>query len=414
MVRLIYRASLLVYLNIARLAALWNPKARAWIRGTTHALSEIKAKIRPSEKYIWMHVASLGEYEQGKPVLDELLRQYPRYRACITFFSPSGYKVIAPKDQNCLIAYLPLDSPSNASSFLDLVNPELAIFVKYDFWYFYMDGLESGSIPMIILAGYFRKDQWYFRPYGKFMLEKIKGAGMILTQDETSLEVLQSEGIKNSLCTGDTKVDRVIENMQSDFKLGMTPEYEKGIVLVAGSTWPEDEKVIIPWVNRSDDGVIIAPHEIAEERIEEISSAIERQPAKFSQRSPVEKTPGVLIVDSIGSLKFLYRYGSIAYIGGGFGKGIHNILEAAVYGIPVIFGPHYKRFPEAEELIRLGAAFSVRTAEEFSAVMKKLESPDIRENIEKVLSHYFREKKGAAGRVLQWIAGAHLLDKIEE
>jgi 3-deoxy-D-manno-octulosonic-acid transferase len=328
----------------------------------------LRKEIDREAKYVWFHAASLGEFEQGRPMMEAIRERFPQYKILLTFFSPSGYEVRKNYEGADIICYLPFDTPYKVKKFLYLANPCIAIFIKYEFWLNYLTELQRRGVKTYIVSAIFRPSQLFFRWYGKWYRDALLCYERLFVQDEASKKLLSDYGINNVKVCGDTRFDRVIEIQQN---ARLMPEIESfatdgKIILVAGSSWPEDEEIIIPYFNaHPETKLIIAPHEIHREHLLYIQSLLNRPSVRLSEATP--ESPSIsdcIIIDSFGLLSAIYRYGHIAYIGGGFGRGIHNTLEAAVYGIPVVFGPKYQKFKEARDLIACGGGFSIdnRTA----------------------------------------------------
>lgn len=359
-----------------RIAALRDEKVKKLRDGQRDSLDYLRAKLVAGEKYIWFHAASSGEFEQGRPMIEMIKRNYPDSRILLTFFSPSGYEVKKNFSLVDAVCYLPLDTPGNAARFLDIVNPSVAIFIKYEFWGNFLQQLRRRGVPTYIISAIFRPSQAFFKPWGGMMRSMLKCYTRIYVQDERSKALLAGIGINNATVAGDTRFDRVTDIMKGCKEI---PEIKMmkergGVMMVAGSTWEPDEANIIPYFNSHPElKLIIAPHEVKPERIAAIESAITRKVYRLSSLTAEEAAVAdCVIVDCYGKLSSIYTYGDIGYIGGGFGVGIHNINEAAVYGMPVIFGPNYRKFKEAIEMIAVGGAFTYRTGEEFDAIMSKL------------------------------------------
>ncbi|WP_432711095.1 3-deoxy-D-manno-octulosonic acid transferase [Pedobacter sp.] len=360
----LYNIGIFFYSFLVRLISLFNAKAKLFIQGRQDIFSLVKEKINPNEKHIWFHFASLGEFEQGRPVMEKLKLAYPSKKIVITFFSPSGYEIRKNYPVEGVF-YLPLDTAANAKRFIELINPEIAIFTKYEFWYHYFHTLKSKNIPLFIISGIFRPNQPFFKWYGGFNRSMLKCVTHFFVQNEESLRLLQHFNITQASLSGDTRFDRVAENATHVQQLPLVARFiGTSPVVLAGSTWPPDEALLATLAQKHQDWkMVIAPHEIAESHISHISTLFQHS-IKFSdlQKNPELKAQ-VLIIDNIGMLSALYQYGNIAYIGGGFGAGIHNTLEAAAFGIPVIFGPRYEKFQEAKDLINIDAARSIENAE---------------------------------------------------
>lgn len=351
---LLYNLGVRVYYLLIHFFSLFNKKAALWINGRRDV------NYTPFKQCIWFHFASLGEFEQGRPVLEQVRTAYPQSKIVITFFSPSGFEIRKNTPLADAIYYLPLDTAQNASEFINNINPTLAIFTKYEYWYHYFNELHNQQVPLYIISGIFRPKQVFFKWYGSLHRRMLSFVSHFFVQDEQSKQLLQSININNVTVSGDTRFDRVWANAQNPKPLPEIAEFKNGQkTFIAGSTWPADEELIAALVTQYPDWkFIIAPHEISEEKINKLTGLLpENSTTRFSQISNL--TSQILIIDNIGMLSSLYQYGDIAFIGGGFGAGIHNTLEAAAFGLPVIFGPNYDRFKEARDLITIGAGFSV-------------------------------------------------------
>ena len=364
-------------------AALFNPKAKQWIVGRKAAPS-----LTPSPNWgregvgatAWFHCASLGEFEQGRPVIEAFREAHPDCKIVLTFFSPSGYEVRKNYKGADHVFYLPLDTPSNAKKFVHLVRPSLVVFVKYEFWFRYLDVLYREKIPVYVVSAIFRPDQHFFRWYGGWSKKQLRKVTGFFVQDESSEELLRAKGIGQVVVSGDTRFDRVAAIAADAKPFPLVEKFAAGCpVFVAGSTWPADEELILKLIEEVGDRVkfIIAPHEVGVERVDALRDKIPNSKFQIANPEPgtilfSELTPenaasaNVLIVNGIGYLSHLYQYATIAYIGGGFGAGIHNILEAAAFGKPVIFGPNYEKFKEANELIEKGGAFSISNSRQLN------------------------------------------------
>ncbi|NTD96878.1 3-deoxy-D-manno-octulosonic acid transferase [Agrobacterium tumefaciens] len=407
---LLYILGIQVYAFIIRIFSLFNLKAKLFIRGRKNVYQQIAERVDASQKHIWFHFASLGEFEQGRPVLEKLKEKYPSKKIVVTFFSPSGYEI----RKNYALAdvfYLPLDTKHHAKSFIDAINPEMAIFTKYEFWHFYFEELHRREIPLYVISGIFRPNQVFFKWYGGFYRKILSKVTYFFVQNEESENLLKSIGIDQVTINGDTRFDRVFENAQAPKKLNLIEAFiGDSPTIICGSTWPEDEKLLSVLPEKyADWKFIIAPHEIHESHIESIEKHFPFGSIRFSvfssqlnighsQISSLESQ--ILIIDNIGMLSALYQYGKLAYIGGGFGAGIHNTLEAAAFGLPVIFGPKYDKFQEAKDLITLGAAKSIGTVEELIIAFA-----DFKENTKAKSSarQYVENKKGATDQIISMI-----------
>lgn len=332
-----------------------------WRKGRKNIFPLIDNEINKKDKFIWFHCASLGEFEQGRPVMERIKKDYPGYKIVLTFFSPSGYEIRENYQGADHVFYLPADTPGNARKFIDSINPEKAYFVKYEFWYNYLRYLDQRQIPVYIISAIFRENQLFFKKHGKWYRKLLFHVTHFHVQDSTSEQLLKSIGIKNVTTCGDTRFDRVHAISKQAKELPLIEEFKNGsLVLIAGSSWAPDEELLLSYLNKYKPSakIIIAPHEIHDTNITRIEKLFGDY--NCTRYSRAEKSPAgrdVMIIDNIGMLSSLYKYGEIAMIGGGFGKGIHNILEAATFHLPVLFGPNYKKFNEAVELVERGGAF---------------------------------------------------------
>lgn len=359
-------------MSIAKLFAPFNSKARQWTQGRKNWEALLKSNIDPENKYIWVHCASLGEFEQGRPLIEKLKNESPEYKVVLTFFSPSGYEIRKNYSFADYVCYLPADTPRNSRKFVSILNPALAIFVKYEFWYNYILRLDSAKIPLYLISGIFRPEQAFFRWYGVFFRKMLFRFTHIFVQDEKSEDLLKKAGLKNVSVAGDTRFDRVMQIAGSAKDIPQIDLFRNGEkVLLAGSSWPQDEEIIAGYINRYPENLkwIFAPHEIDKPNIDRLERLFSVRTVRFSAFTEESASARVMIIDNIGMLSSAYKYAFKAAIGGGFGKGIHNILEAACWGIPVVFGPNYRNFREANDLIRLNGARSYRNFGEFSRIV---------------------------------------------
>lgn len=344
-----------------------NRKAAMMVEGHRHVFDTLEAKLESGKKYVWIHAASLGEFEQGRPLIERLRRVYPELGIVLTFFSPSGYEVRKNYTGADIVTYLPFDTPRISSRFIDMVNPCAAVFVKYEFWGNYLTGLAKRGIPTYLISAIFRENQIFFRPYGG-MFRKLLGTFTdIFVQDQASAKRLASIGFTNVSVAGDTRFDRVTDVMKSATEVPAIAEFVKGseFTIIAGSSWGADEAMYMPWVNAHPQArIVIAPHEFDAVRLESLKKSVTGGAVLLSELENGASSGGArcVIVDCYGKLSSIYRYGDVAIVGGGFGEGIHNINEAAVYGIPVVFGPNHDRFKEAHDLLDCGGARTYRDA----------------------------------------------------
>lgn len=371
------------------IASLFNEKVRKMWRGEREAFKILKQKVDPNAKYIWFHAASLGEFEQGRPLMERIRKDYPQYKILLTFYSPSGYEVRKNYEGADIICYMPVDTRLNAIRFLRLVRPVMAFFIKYEFWSNFLHILKHRNIPTYSVSSIFREDQVFFKWYGRNYAGVLKCFTRFFVQNEESKRLLEGIGITAVDVVGDTRFDRVLQIKEAAKQLPICEAFRTGVassqsadvphhdfkVFVAGSSWPPDENIFIPFFNEHKDWrLLIAPHVIAEEHLKLILSLIKgKKVVRYTQTTPEEAADAdVLIIDCFGLLSSMYNYGDVAYIGGGFGVGIHNTLEAAVWNMPVIFGPNNKKFQEAQGLLKSGGGFEINTYEDFSGLMSSL------------------------------------------
>jgi 3-deoxy-D-manno-octulosonic-acid transferase len=376
---LLYNTAIRLYYLFIFIASFFNEKARLWIEGRKNTISLLQQKLNATDKTIWIHCASLGEFEQGRPLIENLKKDFPGYKILLTFFSPSGYEIRRNYPLADCVCYLPIDTPENVKTFLDAAQPTMAIFVKYEFWHNFINELSHRKIPLFLISAIFRKEQIFFKPYGGFYRKVLRKIEHLFVQDEHSKNLLTSIAITNVTVSGDTRFDRVFNTASTSDYLPAIENFCNGKpTLIAGSSWPEDEKLLAEVFQQQQDWkLIIAPHETNTSNIERLEKLMSfKSSCRFSQlhTGSLEKNHDVLIIDTIGHLSKIYRYGTIAYIGGGFGKGIHNILEAAAFGLPVIFGPNYNKFREAKELIKAGGGFTIKDLDDLKVVFEKLKS----------------------------------------
>ena len=371
------------------IASLFNEKVRKMWRGERDAFRVLRENVDSSERYIWFHAASLGEFEQGRPLMERIRRDYPQYKILLTFYSPSGYEVRKNYEGADIICYMPVDTRLNAIRFLRLVRPVMAFFIKYEFWSNFLHILKYRNIPTYSVSSIFREDQVFFKWYGRSYANVLKCFTRFFVQNEESKRLLAGIGITDVDVVGDTRFDRVLQIKEAAKHLPICEAFRKGIsaespagipsqdykVFVAGSSWPPDEEIFIRFFNEHKDWrLLIAPHVIAEEHLKLILSLLkDKKVVRYTQTTPEEAAGAdVLIIDCFGLLSSMYHYGDVAYIGGGFGVGIHNTLEAAVWNMPVIFGPNNKKFQEAQGLLKSGGGFEINNFEDFAGLMKSM------------------------------------------
>jgi 3-deoxy-D-manno-octulosonic-acid transferase len=402
------------YAFIVALIAPFHRKARLMRMGQWKTNRILREKIDRNAKYIWFHASSLGEFEQGRPMMEQIKASYPEYKILLTFFSPSGYEVRKNYAGADVICYLPFDTPFRVKKFLNLANPVMAIFIKYEFWGNYLGELKKRGIPTYIISAIFRQEQLFFQWFGAPYRKMLHCFTHLFVQDNRSQELLAEYGIENVTVCGDTRFDRVLDVRNQARDLPQVDRFvkqgqnEKTFTLIAGSSWPQDEDIFIPYFNAHPEmKLIIAPHEIHQEHLTYIESLLKRPSIRLSEAMQNEtflEGKDCLIVDSFGMLSSIYRYGTIAYIGGGFGAGIHNTLEAAVYGIPVLFGPRYQKFKEARDLIKVGGGFSVASKDEFDAKMDELLTyPEVLDAVGKSAGEFVSGNAGATQQIMKEI-----------
>lgn len=406
----IYALSLTLYGLLIRLVSPFNAKAAEWVKGRRNWAPALRnALLNEQRPIIWFHCSSLGEFEQGRPVLEQLRKEYSRHCIVLTFFSPSGYLQKQKEPLADVVFYLPLDGYQSSEIFLDILKPELAFFVKYEFWYYYGRQLHLRKIPFFCISAIFRPGQIFFRPWGAFFKKILTRYSHIFVQDQASLELLYRNSIPSVTVSGDTRFDRVLENRQRTISLPAVEKFCVGKqVMVAGSTWPADEKVLRQLLKANDDVVLIlAPHETDSRRIVQIEKAFDHT-QRFStvkaDTDAIAQDTRVLIIDSVGLLSHLYRYGKCCYVGGGFGKGIHNILEAAVYGKPVFFGPNYSKFKEARDLKAFGGGIPVKSGSRLTEKFEELIREDlVYEELCRKNRKYIEDRKGATEILMNYL-----------
>ena len=393
-----------LYLLGVAIYSLFDEKVRKMWRGEREAFSVLKSQVDPDAKYVWFHAASLGEFEQGRPLMELLRQRHPEYKILLTFFSPSGYEVRKNYQGADIICYLPLDTRVNAIRFLRLVRPVMAFFIKYEFWYNYLHILRHRKVPVYSVSSIFRPDQVFFRWYGREYAHVLRCVTRFFVQNEESKRLLEDLGLKDVMVVGDTRFDRVLQIKEAAKQLPIAEAFSRGHkVFVAGSSWPPDEDVFIEYFNEHRDWrLIIAPHVIGEDHLRQILSKLKMSSVLYTQTTPEEASKAdCLIINCFGLLSSIYQYGQVAYVGGGFGVGIHNVLEAAVWGMPVIFGPNNKNFQEAQGLLAAGGGFEIATDDNFAQLMDRLSSDSkFLEESSTVASTFVQGQVGATEKVL--------------
>jgi 3-deoxy-D-manno-octulosonic-acid transferase len=412
----LYTLGIRFFVAFMHLAARVHPKARLWVAGRRHWRQALRQRWRPTpaDRVLWVHAASLGEFEQGRPLIEAFRAAFPDWKIALTFFSPSGYLIRKDYPGADWVGYLPADTPENARDFLDILRPDFAVFIKYEFWANYLFALRNRNTPTLLISALFRPNQPFFRWYGGYWRRMLACYTHIFVQNEDSLRLLRRHGYQNSALAGDTRIDRVLALAASAPENPIVAAFahrKEAYTLVAGSTWPADESVLIPLLTNSAFAawrLILAPHTPSENYVlalEKRLRAADQNLAvlRYSQANPERAAAArVLIIDNIGLLNGLYRYGYAAYIGGGFGRGIHNTLEPAAFGLPVLFGPHFAKFEEARQMTGSGGAFPCASAENIQEALKKLESPETKKKAAEAARQYLQQNKGATELIVSF------------
>ncbi|TDW46415.1 3-deoxy-D-manno-octulosonic-acid transferase [Flavobacterium sp. 270] len=393
-----------------KIIALFSPKIKLFVDGRKNVFAILEEKIKPTDKTIWFHSASLGEYEQGLPVIEKIKEKYPSHKIIVTFFSPSGYEVRKNNTVADVTIYLPLDTKSNAKRFFKLAHPELAFFIKYEFWLNYLKELETNKVPTYLISGIFRDNQMFFKWYGGFYRKALKAFMYFFVQNEKSKEKIEGIGFHNVIVSGDTRFDRVNAILERDNSLDYIEKFKNNKpVIVIGSSWPKDEALLAEYINQSSEDVkfIIAPHNIKTDQIANLKAQLSKRTILFSEKENVDLSNySVFIIDTIGLLTKIYSYGTIAYVGGGFGNpGIHNILEPATFGIPILIGPNYSNFAEAVLLVKLGGCIPVSSFEELKQNFDLLLTDEsfLKEKSE-ICKSYIQDNKGATESIMKIVS----------
>jgi 3-deoxy-D-manno-octulosonic-acid transferase len=430
----VYNFIVLIASQILKIVALLSPKMKLFVYGRKTVFSTLKGKISPTDQSIWFHAASLGEYEQGLPVIEKIKEKYPNHKIVVTFFSPSGYEVRKNNTVADVTVYLPLDTKSNAKKFIELINPEMVFFIKYEYWPNYLKELKKRNIKTYLISGILRENQTFFKWYGGFYRNALKTFDYFFVQNESSKKLLQSIGFNNVKVSGDTRFDRVVSILERDNALDFIEEFKDNeTTIVIGSSWPKDENLWIEYINNSSENVkfIIAPHNIKQEQIQELKNSIAKKTILFSEHNEVRTSRDennknlhnirtsrdlslrefdVFIIDTIGILTKIYSYADIAYVGGGFGNpGIHNILEPATFGIPIVIGPNYSHFAEAIALVNLNGCLSIQNQTQLNETLNLLLQNE-GERFEKghICSTFIQMNKGATAIIMNHILNENL------
>ncbi len=392
-------------------AQLFSKKLKLFVQGRKNVFEILSKKIGPKDKTFWFHCASLGEFEQGVPIIEAIKKEFPEYRIVVTFFSPSGYEIKKDSPIADVIVYLPMDTQSNARRFIKMVHPSLVFFIKYEFWPNYLLELKKKNIPTLLISGIFRKNQIFFKPHGSFMRKALYSFGHFFVQDTTSEALLKQLGFSNVTISGDTRFDRVSHQIEQDNTLDFVAEFKQDATcIICGSTWPEDEMVLIDTMNSTSENVkyIIAPHKIDPQKISAFRKRLNKKSILFSEKEGKSLSEySVFIIDTIGLLTKIYSYADIAYVGGAMGTtGLHNILEPATFGVPIVIGKNFFNFPEAERLQQLAGLYSVSSPEECSQILNKLiDDRSFRSKTGMICGHFINSNTGATKKIMDHVKG---------
>ncbi len=394
--------------------AVFSPKIKLFVNGRQSVWADLSNKIKTSDKTIWFHAASLGEYEQGLPVIEKIKEKFPKHKIVLTFFSPSGYEVRKNNTVSDCTVYLPLDTKKNAKNFLKAVHPDMVFFIKYEYWPNYLHQLKLQHIPTYLISGVFRKTQVFFCWYGGFYRKSLKSFDYFFVQNESSKKLLQTIGLENVMVSGDTRFDRVSDILLKDNQLDFIKDFSfvemtKITTIVIGSSWAKDENLIVNYINNCTKKVkfIIAPHNIKQDQIDKLQNSIVKKTVLFSEKANKKMSEyDVFIIDTIGILTKIYSYADIAYVGGGFGNpGVHNILEPATFGVPIVIGPNFSHFAEAIDLVNLGGCISISNQSQLNKTFDNLiENEEIRIEKGKICSTFVQVNKGATENIIKKIS----------
>lgn len=418
----LYNLVVLLASQIVKLLALFSPKMKLFVNGRKDVFPTLKSKIATNDKTIWFHAASLGEFEQGLPVMEQIKKQFPHHKIIVTFFSPSGYEVRKNNSIADVTVYLPLDTKSNAQKFIDAVHPELVFFIKYEYWPNYLNELKNKKIKTYLISGIFRENQAFFKWYGGFYRKALQTFDYFFVQNDSSKKLVQRIGFNNVKVSGDTRFDRVVSILERDNSLNFIEQFKDNTTtIVIGSSWPKDENLLVNYINNSSDAVkfIIAPHNIKSEQIENLKSQIKKKSILYSEYKNEISPDGrndkledfqVFIIDTIGILTKIYSYADIAYVGGGFGNpGVHNLLEPATFGVPIVIGPNYSHFAEATALVDMNGCISIKEQNQLNNAFDSLiNNEDERYEKGHICSTFVQMNKGATDVILKHILNENL------
>jgi len=408
----LYNLLTIIASGIVKIVALFSPKMKLFVQGRKTVFETLAQQIAPGDKTIWFHAASLGEYEQGLPIMEEVRRLYPNHKIVLTFFSPSGYEIRKNTAAADVVVYLPLDTIANSKRFVKLVHPDMAFFIKYEFWPNYLNELKKHNTPTYLISGLFRENQAFFKWYGGFYRNAFKTFSHFFVQYESSKKLLQGIGFNNVTISGDTRYDRVSRILERDNSLPFVEEFINGkTTVVFGSSWPKDENLAFDFINASvDTKFIIAPHTFGESHMKELRDSIRKPLVFFSEKEGKNLTEyDVFIIDTIGILGKIYSYADVAYVGGGFGtSGLHNILEPAAFGVPIIIGPIHQKFPEAVALVQMGGCVVVNNKQEMEDTLSTLIfNEDVRWEKGHIAGTFVSMNRGAVGIIINYIKNEH-------
>jgi len=406
LMRLLYTLSVYIYTFSIHLATRFNSKALLWVNGRKEQYARLEEVSEKSEKWLWFHAASLGEFEQGRPVIEACKQQFPDYAILLTFFSPSGYEIRKDYQLADCVAYLPADTLLNARRLLSIFKPKAAFFVKYEFWFNYMYALNRNKIPLYYISARFRKGQHFFAFYGYWFRKQLKNVKHFFVQDKVSASLIDAIGLRNYTITGDTRFDRVASLAATAKRFGLAEHFKgNNKLIIAGSTWPPDESLLLGLIPQLPENykLLIAPHDVGPAHITSICQQLTTSYQLYSQYNEQIKAD-ILVLDSIGILSQLYQYADFVYVGGGFGQSIHNIQEPVTFGCPVIFGPNYHKFTEANDLIRLGGAFCINNAQELIQIsLKLIHDRKFREESSHICKNYVAQQSGATKLIVKYL-----------
>ena len=413
----LYNLIIILASQIVKLVALFSPKVKLFVNGRKEVFPILQNNISPIDKTIWFHAASLGEYEQGLPVIEKIKEKFPNHKIVVTFFSPSGYEVRKNNTVADATVYLPLDTKSNAQKFIKTINPELVFFIKYEYWPYYLNELKKQKIKTYLISGIFREKQAFFKWYGGFYRNALKTFDYFFVQNESSKNLIQSIGFNNVKISGDTRFDRVVSILERDNSLDFIEQFKNNkTTIVIGSSWPKDENLLVNYINNASDDIkfIIAPHNIKSEQIANLKSQITKSTILYSEKNNIDLSNfNILIIDTIGILTKIYSYADIAYVGGGFGNpGVHNILEPATFGVPIIIGPNYSHFVEAIALVHQEGCVSISNQNELNEAFDNLIfNEDVRHEKGHICSTFVQMNKGATDVILKHIENSKIKNR---